>query len=180
MTVEQYFALVDQGVLEEDDNVELLEGVVVAMASENLWHASGVRLAYEVLRTAVGDRAFVDQQHGFIAGRMSVPEPDVAVLPGKLSDYFTQHPTSAHLVIEVADSSLVQDRLTKAGIYAAAGVPEYWILCRRGDYVQVSTDPVLAERRYATVRIARRGEAITLSAFGDVSVRVDDLLPPQA
>src|SRR4029079_11462581 len=91
LTVEQYFALVDQGVLEENDNVELLEGVVVAMASENLWHANGVRLAYEALRTATGDRGCVVQHHAFIAGAMSVPEPDVTVLPGELRDYFTQH-----------------------------------------------------------------------------------------
>ena len=69
-TVEQYFALVDRGILEPDDKVELLEGVVVAMASENLWHANGVRLAYEALREAVGSRAYVDQQHCFIAGQM--------------------------------------------------------------------------------------------------------------
>ncbi len=180
MTVEQYFALVDQGVLEEDDNVELLEGVVVAMASENLWHANGVRLAYEALRTAVGSRAFVDQQHCFIAGSMSVPEPDVTVLPGKLTDYLTHHPSTAHLVVEVSDSSLVQDRQTKAGIYAAAGIPEYWIVARRGDHVQVSTDPVASERRYAMVRVARRGETVTLATLPDVTVRVDDLLPPQA
>jgi Uma2 family endonuclease len=180
LTVEQYFALVDQGVLEEDDNVELLEGVVVAMASENLWHANGVRLAFEALRVAVGTRAYVDQQHCFIAGSMSVPEPDVTVLPGKLTDYLTHHPSHAHLVVEVADSSLVQDRLTKTGIYAAAGIPEYWILVRRGDHVQVSTNPVPGERRYATVRIARCGETISLSALPEVAVRVDDLLPPQA
>lgn len=179
-TADQYFALVDQGVLEEDDKVELLEGVVVAMASENLWHANGVRLSYEALRVAVGPRAYVDQQHCFIAGTMSVPEPDVTVLPGKLTDYLTHHPSRAHLVVEVADSSLVQDRLTKAGIYAAAGIPEYWILVRRGDHVQVSTNPVPSERRYATVRVARRGETITLATLPDVTVRVDDLLPPQA
>jgi len=180
LTVEQYFALVDQGVLEENDNVELLEGVVVAMASENLWHANGVRLAYEALRAAVGSRAYVDQQHCFIAGQMSVPEPDVTVLPGKLTDYFTHHPSSAHLVVEVADWSLAQDRLTKAGIYAAAGIPEYWIVARRGDQVLVSTGPIPSERRYAMVRIARRGETITLAELPDVTVRVDDLLPPQA
>src|SRR5580765_5699843 len=77
-TAEQYFALVDQGVLEHDDKVELLEGVVVAMAPENLWHASGVRLVFETLRAAVGRRAYVDQQHCFVAGPLSVPEPDVA------------------------------------------------------------------------------------------------------
>jgi Uma2 family endonuclease len=180
MTVEQYFALVDQGVLEENDNVELLEGVVVAKAPKDVRHASGVRLAARALTAAVGSRAYVDQQHSFIAGPVSAPEPDVAVLPGSLNDYRTHHPSEAHLVVEVADSSLVQDRLTKAGIYAAAGVPEYWILCRRGDHVQVATNPIAPERRYATVCIAGRGETITLSTLPDVSVRVDDLLPPQA
>jgi Uma2 family endonuclease len=68
--------------------------------------------------------------------------------------------------------------LTKSGIYAAGGVPEYWIVSRRGDHVQVSTTPVPTERRYATVRIARRGETITLAALPDVTVAVDDLLPP--
>ena len=180
LTVEQYFALVDQGVLEENERVELLEGVVVAMASENVWHASGVRYAYEALRAAVEPRAYVDQQHCFIAGAMSVPEPDIAVLPGMPSDYLTHHPSSAHLLVEVADSSLVQDRLTKTGIYAAAGIPEYWILARKGDQVLVSTGAIPSERRYAIVRIARRGETITLAALPDVTVRVDDLLPPQA
>jgi len=178
LTAERYFALVDQGVLEETDKVELLEGVVVAMTSENLWHANGVRLAYEALRTAVGARAYVDQQHCFIAGHMSVPEPDVTVLPGKLTDYLSHHPSIAHLVVEVADSSLVQDRLTKSGIYAAAVIPEYWIVARRGDHVQVSTSPIPSERRYATVRIARRGERIALIDLPGVSVTVDDLLPP--
>jgi Uma2 family endonuclease len=148
------------------------------MAAENLWHANGVRLVYEALRSAVGDRAYVDQQHCFIAGPMSVPQPDVAVLPGRLVDYFSHHPSSAHLVVEVADTSLPQDRVTKTGIYAAAEIPECWIVARRGDGVQVSTRPVAGERCYATVRIARRGERITLAELPDVSVAVDDLLPP--
>ena len=104
----------------------------------------------------------------------------MTVLPGKLTDYFTHHPSRAHLVVEVADSSLVQDRLTKAGIYAAAAIPEYWIVARRGDQVLVSTGPLASERRYAMVRIARRSETITLAELPDVTVRVDDLLPPQA
>jgi Uma2 family endonuclease len=180
MTVEQYFALMDQGILEEGDKVELLEGVVVAMAPENVWHADGVRRVFRALTIAVGTRAFVDQQHCFIAGARSVPEPDVAVLPGTLEDYSTKHPSWARLVVEVADSSLAQDRLTKAGIYAAADVAEYWIVSRRGDHVQVSSNPIPSERRYAMVRVARRGETIILSTLPDVSVRVDDLLPPQA
>ena len=178
LTVEQYFALVDQGILEPDDKVELLEGVVVAMAPEGLWHANGVRWVFDTLRAAVGSRAYVDQQHSFIAGPMSAPEPDITVLPGRRDDYLTHHPETALLIAEVSDSSLTQDRLTKAGIYAATGIPEYWIVARRGDYVQVSTNPIASERRYATVRIARRGETITLAELPDVTVAVDDLLPP--
>jgi Uma2 family endonuclease len=179
LTVEQYFALVDQGLLEPDDHVELLEGVVVAMAPEGLWHANGVRWVFDALRAAVGTRAYVDQQHSFIAGPMSVPEPDVTVLPGRRDDYLTHHPETALLIAEISDSSLTQDRLTKAGIYAAQGIPEYWIVARRGDYVQISTNPVPPERRYATVRVARRGETIVLAELPDVTVAVDDLLPPQ-
>jgi Uma2 family endonuclease len=177
-TAEQYSALVDQGVLEHDDKVELLEGVVVAMAPENLWHASGVRLVFEALRAAVGRRAYVDQQHCFVARPLSVPAPDLAVLPGRLQDYFDHHPDVAHLVVEVADSSFAQDRLTKSAIYAAAGIPEYWIVARRSDHVLVSTAPNPTERRYTTVRVARRGQTITLAALADVTVAVDDLLPP--
>ena len=179
-SVDEFFGLVDRGLLHPDDRVELLEGVVVAMASENPWHASGVRLVSRALTLAVGDRAFVDRQHCVILGEASVPHPDVQVLPGRLSDYFTQHPKTAVLVVEVADSTLVQDRLTKAGIYAAAGIPEYWIVSRRDDLVIVSTQPAVTERRYAVARLFKRGESITLSALPDVTVAVDDLLPPAA
>jgi Uma2 family endonuclease len=177
-TVERYFALVDRGILEPDDKVELLEGVVVAMAPEGLWHANTVRWVSDALRAAIGERAYVDQRHCFIAGAVSVPEPDAAVLPGSRRDYLTRHPSMAHLVVEVADSSLIQDRVTKSAIYAAAGVTEYWIVARLGEHVQVSTRPIPTERRYGSVRIALRGQSITLAAFPDVQVAVNDLLPP--
>jgi Uma2 family endonuclease len=108
---------------------------------------------------------------------MSVPEPDVAVLPGRLDDYDQVHPRTALLVVEVADSSLKQDRLTKAAIYAAASVPEYWIVNIRGQQVEVHRDPHPEMRRYRTITIVPRGASITLHAFPDAVVRTDDLLP---
>jgi Uma2 family endonuclease len=92
--------------------------------------------------------------------------------------YLGRHPGTAHLVVEVSDTSLVQDRLTKAGIYAAAGVPEYWIVSRRGDHIVVAARPLVRKRCYGVVRVARRGETIALAAFPDVTLAVDDLLPP--
>jgi Uma2 family endonuclease len=177
VTREQYFALVDQGVLGPDDDVELLEGVIVAMAPEGPRHAEVWDLVGDALRAALGDRARVKAGHPFDASAWSVPQPDIAVVPGKPRDYLDHHPSSAHLLVEVAASSLPQDRLTKASIYAAAGIPEYWIINLRQEHVEVHRSPDPAVRRYATVEIARRGSRLTLVAFPDVSVSVDDLLP---
>jgi Uma2 family endonuclease len=177
VTREQYFALVDHGVLAEDDRVELLEGVIVAMAPEGPRHAGVGNLVEDALRAALGDRACVRAGHPFDASAWSVPEPDIAVVPGTPRDYLDRHPSFAHLVVEVAASSLPQDRLTKASIYAAAGIAEYWIVNLRQEHVEVHRSPDPAARRYVTVEIARRCSRLTLVAFPDVSVAVDDLLP---
>jgi Uma2 family endonuclease len=178
LTADRYFALVDEGVLEPDDRIELLEGLIIAKEPQNPWHASGVQWTFDALRAALGSRATVMGQRPFLAGDSSVPEPDVMVVAGNRADYLERHPSTAHLVVEVSDSTLVQDRLTKSGVYAAAGVPEYWIVSRRGDHVLVCTVPLVEERRYAIVRVARRDETITLVAFPEVTLAVDDLLPP--
>jgi Uma2 family endonuclease len=107
----------------------------------------------------------------------SVPEPDVAVVPGQLSDYDKAHPGAALLIVEVADSSLIQDRITKAPMYAAAGVPEYWLVNLHDDWVEVFRTPEPGARGYRERRVTRRGERLDLAAFAGASVVVDDLLP---
>jgi len=176
-TVEQYLRLVDEGVLDPDDRLELLEGVVVAMAPQNVAHAAGVFRLEHALHRAVGDRALVRVQLPLRAGEHSLPEPDTAVVGGALADYDRVHPTSALLVVEVADSSLKQDRLTKRAIYAAAGIPEYWIVNLPDDCVEVRREPEPSTRRYASTIVARRGETVELIALPGVRVSIDDLLP---
>ena len=176
-TVERYFRLVDEGVLEPDDRVELLEGVVVAMAPHDTPHASGVARVTRVLMKLLDERAVVRTQLSLITGQYSVPEPDVAVVPGRYEDYDQAHPRSALLVVEVADSSLKQDRLTKAMIYAAAGIPEYWIVNVVDQQVEVHRQPDPGARRYRDVTIARRSARLQLVAFPDTTVATDDLLP---
>jgi hypothetical protein len=84
-TVERYFALVDEGVLSEDDRVELLEGVVVAMAPRNAPHDAGICRATEALRTIMGHDVVIRVQSALVLGPRSVSEPDVAVVPGPMS-----------------------------------------------------------------------------------------------
>jgi Uma2 family endonuclease len=176
-TVDAYVRLVPDGVLGPDDRVELLEGVIVSMAPQNLPHMAGVGRITQSLTEALGRRAHVRIQLAFHAGPHSLPEPDALVVPGRAADYDHTIPSVAHLVVEVADTSLKHDRLTKRAIYAAANVPEYWIVNLPDDCVEVRRRPEPAARRYADVAIARRGDVLTMTAFPDVRIAVDDLLP---
>src|SRR5262249_13473904 len=140
-TTERYLRLVDEGVLGPDDKVELLEGVIVAMAPSNVPHDGAVGLVSHALFHAVADCATVRVQLSFVAGPRSLPAPDVTVVPGSARDYERSRPTNALLIVEVSDSSLKQDRLTKSAIYAAAHVPECWIVNLRDDCVEVRREP---------------------------------------
>lgn len=175
--VEQYLALVEAEELTEADRVELLEGVIVAMTPSGIRHASGVARAVGALFRAVGDRTVIRPQLPLRIGRWSLPEPDVAVLPGALEDYDARLPSEALLVIEVSETSLATDRLSKARIYASSGVREYWIVNLRENVVEVLRDPDAATAIWRDRRFARAGETIALAAFPDATIRVDDLLP---
>src|SRR3970040_2440235 len=104
LTVERYLGLVEAGLLSEDDRVELLAGGIVAMTPSNPPHDPGVTRATHALIRAVGERALVRTQCSLIVGRHSMPEPDVAVVPGSVDDYEARHPETALLVVEVRDS----------------------------------------------------------------------------
>ena len=173
----QYFSLVDAGLLDPEDRVELLDGVIVAMSPQNPRHASATARMSLALTRLVGSRAVVRVHVPLIAGARSIPEPDVAVVPGTLADYDKKHPSTALLVVEVADASLAQDRLTKAAIYAAAGIPEYWLMNLRDDCIEVLRRPDAASRRYTERIVVSRRETLTPSAFPEARLEVDDLIP---
>ena len=177
LTAERYFGLLEAGVLSEEDRVELLEGVVVAMTPSNPPHAAGVARATEALFLAVGRRAHIRPQLSLVLGRYSVPEPDLAVVPGRAADYDAAHPRTALLIVEVADTSLKQDRITKAAIYAAAGIPEYWIVNLRDSVVEVMREPDPAQARWRDLRSVGPDAQLELVALPGASVAVADLLP---
>ena len=177
LSADEYFDLVRTGPLDPDDKVELLEGVVVAMAPQDPPHAGMITKINELLVTMFRGRASVRVQLSYLAGPLTVPEPDFAVVPGLPAEYETRHPDRAHLIIEVADSSLPSDRVSKSRIYAAARVPQYLIVNLRRDCVEVYEQPVPERASYAVTRVARRGDRIRLVEFPELSLAVADMLP---
>ena len=178
LTVDEYFALVEQGRLRPNDRVELLEGVVVSMSPQNPPHAGTIARITALLVRLLGEHAVVRVQLPFIAGPYTVPEPDFAVVPGPPDDWYARHPDRALLVIEVADASLPTDRLSKSAIYAAAGVPQYLIVNLQGDRVEVFEEPRVETARYRLARVAARGERVALVGFPGLDLAIDDLLGP--
>ncbi len=176
-SAERYFALVDEGLIAPDDKVELLEGIIVAMSPQSPQHASAVWRTTHALEKAIGKRALVRSQCSFLASWISVPEPDVCVVEGSVEDYDECHPSSALLMVEVASSTLAPDRLTKGRIYAAAAVPEYWIVNLRDQVVEVYSKPDPAARVYVCTRVAEEGETIALESIDRCEVAVADLMP---
>src|SRR5439155_22775183 len=130
-------------------------------------HASATSRVADALRGAVGKRALIREEKCLILGLYSAPEPDVALVPGTHEAYDDAHPRTALPVVEVADSSLAQDRITKAAMYAAAAIPEYWIVKLRDGHVEAYPGPDPQARRYTEQRRAVRGEALEPGAFPD-------------
>jgi Uma2 family endonuclease len=179
-TRREYGRLIDLGVLHEDDPIELLEGRLVVAEPQHSPHATAIDLAGEALRHAFGPGWRVRVQLPLGLGLDSEPEPDVAVVRGGPRDFLAQHPATAALVIEVADSSLPLDRRLKARIYARAGLADYWIVNLVDRVVEVHRDPLSAGRRrshYRAVSTAAADERLVPLAAPFSSILVADLLP---
>lgn len=181
-TVDEYYRLADYGFF-RGERVELVGGKIIQMAPQRDAHAAAVLLGRDALSAAFGPGHVVRPQLPLRFSPTSEPEPDLAVVAGSPRDFVGKgHPTSALLVVEVSDTTLAYDRRRKAGMYAKAGIADYWVLNLVDRQVEVHRDPVQDRKhpfghRYATVTFHASGDAVTPLARPGGNVRVLDLLP---
>lgn len=169
-SVAEYQQMIRAGILGKDDAVELLEGWIVPKMARNPEHDAVISiLSVEILGPILPGGWFCRGQSAMSATE-SQPEPDIAVVRGRPRDYFDRHPGPGDmaLVVEVADSSLARDRNLKARIYAAAGVPVYWIVNLTDRRVEVFTEPSgpAAEPSYRRAETLGVGAALPLLIDG--------------
>jgi Uma2 family endonuclease len=127
-SVQEYHQLAEVGILTPEDRVELLEGWIIEKMNQRPIHGFVVRLLSELFSRGLPS-GWLCQCQLPITTERSEPEPDLAIVRGKHSDFRSRHPNGlqCRLVIEVADTSLDRDR-SKSSIYRDAGVEEYWIV----------------------------------------------------
>jgi len=171
-TVDEYHRLLEVGVIQKDEHVQLIEGMIVQTAPPKAGHATVLERLSRTLVKALAGRYRIRTQLPltFID---SEPEPDVAVAAPLAADETAEnHPRGALLVVEVSEGSVAYDRSVKARIYARAGIPEYWIVNVKDGTVEISRDPQPASGRYLTGLTAKAGDTLTLASVPDLSVPV--------
>src|SRR5947207_4255996 len=90
---QDYGRLIDHGFLDEDDPVELLDGLLVVKEPQHSPHRTAIILTAKTLEQAFGAGWFVQTQSPIALDRRSAPEPDVCVVRGSPPDYTAEHPT---------------------------------------------------------------------------------------
>lgn len=163
-TVEAYDKAVEAGLFGPDDKVELLEGEVYKIAAMLPGHSTAVNMLDTLARRQLDPALWaVGAQTPVRLGNRSEPEPDLWVAGGDLKTYLRRHPGQADLVlvVEVADTSLAQDRQGKIPAYAGAGVPDAWLVSLPEKTITAYSGPVPAERRYEHASVHHAGETVT-------------------
>jgi Uma2 family endonuclease len=180
LTVDQYDRMVENGTIGDTEELELIEGLLVTKMGRNRPHVQAGKMGLEALLRIVPPGWHVAKEDPFVASDWSKPEPDLALVRGRVADYSGRDVTATDLglVVEIADSSLAEDRHVMGRLYAAGGIPAYWIINLIDRRVEVYNDPDPAGG-YRRETVFRPGDEIpvVLDGLDAGPIPVMDLLP---
>ena len=175
-SVKEYYLMADAGILSPRDRVELIDGEIVQMAAIGSYHAACVDTLTRLFIETLGRRVIVRVQGPVRLSDRSEPEPDVALLRPRADLYTESHPRAGDvmLIVEVSHSTVEYDRDVKTPLYAAAGIPELWLVNLDEDFIDGLSDPDGAG--YRTLRRYVRGERIAPALLPDAALEVSQIL----
>jgi Uma2 family endonuclease len=183
ITRDIYYRMAEAGDF-DGKRVELLDGEILEMPPQSNEHAWLIDAILKVLESAVGPNYWVRVQMPVELSPHSAPNPDLAIVPGSRASWWGKAtPTTALLVVEVSDSTIGIDRRRKGGLYAAAGIADYWVLNVSHKKLEVYRDPKPDSNeehghRYVKLTTLDYGQTVDLIGVPGVTVKVSELLPP--
>jgi len=178
----EYDRLIDLGVFQPGDPIELIGGELLVAEPQGAPHYTAIVQTAKELEAAFGSGWTVRTQGPIGLDDDSEPEPDVAVVPGGPRDYARAHPSRPALTVEVSESSLGIDRHHKGSLYARAGLSDYWVLNLADRVLEVYREPVPESAapfgwRYARREVFGAAAQVTPLAAPGSSIAVSRLLP---
>lgn len=177
ITVEKYDLMIESGVFDENDQIELLNGVIVEKMPKGTKHATLNDIIATRLIQTLGEEVCVKNQNPIWLDEFSEPEPDIVLAKPPFERYFEKHPTPDDilLILEIADSSLGYDRNTKGLAYSRAGILQYILINVQEKTLEDYREP--GADGFQSKQTLRAGQTFRLVAFPEISLSVNDFLP---
>ncbi len=175
LTVSDYEAMYQAGILREDERMELLNGEIILMSPTGPKHSGIVNRVSNFIKSLFQLRAIIAVQNPVKIPPNSEPEPDLVILKPREDFYSEFHPMPADiwLIIEVSESTLDKDTLIKLPIYAQAGIPHYWIINIPEKRLEAYSGPT--GMHYKLRQLYFQEDTILVPPF-DLPVKVSDLV----
>jgi Uma2 family endonuclease len=177
LTNAEYYQMMESGIIREGERVELISGQIFTMAAKGTRHTVSTTRLLKKLLSLIEEQAVVRCQEPITLPENSEPEPDIVIAKLRSDDYVDSHPSPADviLVIEVADSTIKFDRETKAPIYAAAGISEYWIVNLIDDRLEIYRQP--EGSIYTSIQIVTPPQSVKLPQFSEIALNISNFFP---
>jgi Uma2 family endonuclease len=174
-TVGDYARMRETGIFSEDDRVELIDGEVRPMTPIGPLHAAIVNRLTRLLGQYLGTTAIVSVQNPVRLSNYSEPQPDVMVLRPRQDFYAKAHPQpeDVWILIEVADTTVAYDRDEKLPRYAAAGVPEVWLIDVSRQAIEQYSEP--GQDRYHAMHLVERDQTLQAKTVPGLRLAVASL-----
>ncbi len=176
ITVAVYDKMIEHGILDENDKVELLNGVIIEKMTKGIRHAALNDLIGDLFREILGDKVYVRLQNSIVLDDFSEPEPDVVVCRPPHRTYLERHPRphDIFLVLEISDSTVSYDRNTKSLAYARAGISQYLLLNSQKSTLEDYREP--SADGYQFKQTLRAEQSFNLVAFPEIGINVGEFL----
>ena len=140
LTGEDVLAMTKAGILREGRGHELIEGVLVQMASQYAPHVAMLSKLVRWFNRNLPDEYEVAIGPSIFLSEHTMLEPDVCIYPAGMKSTDVRGPDIL-LAIEVSDSSRRYDLGKKANLYAAHGVRDYWVFDLENETLHRHSEP---------------------------------------
>lgn len=180
LSVDDFIRMGEAGIFAPDARIELIEGELIDMPPIGSGHMSVSNRLTRLLVRGAGDDAIVSVANPVRLPPWSMPQPDFLLLRPRADDYASAYPgpDDTLLAVEVSESSMRYDRVTKARIYARHGIAEYWVVEVGAHRLHLHRGPSPGSGSWASVQVLEAPLRVSPAALPALTLSSDDIWPP--
>ncbi|MGO9684669.1 MAG: Uma2 family endonuclease [Beijerinckiaceae bacterium] len=169
-TVAEVLRMQEVGIIDPDENFELIEGEIVCMQAKNSLHERIKLALIRALSRSLPDSLQLGVETTLYLSERTFLEPDLTIFP--MMETEAVRGPDILLAVEVAISSLAYDRGLKAQLYAKYGVHELWVIDAKGLLTYVHKAPI--DGKWSSIEIKGAGEVLTHPTAPGFAVKLSE------